>query len=243
MERLDVDLIAPALYAGDPYPTYAWMRANEPVYTISTNCGVSPATTTSSESRRTRRPSSTQIPKKAGIGQMPADRAIVGLDDPAHSKRRQLVSRRFTPRAVSAWEGNVRDRVTRILDEAQVTNRSVEIVSQMAAPLPTMMIGMPLGFDEAEWPRLTHWAEATNTLGGGPQYMNDKGIAAAMVFAGVRLDLFNPEKASPGEDILSHYATAEIDGCPMGEEECWPIHCCAGRRRRDNPHRDRPHDR
>ena len=32
MERLAIDLLAPELYGGDPYPTYAWMRANEPVY-------------------------------------------------------------------------------------------------------------------------------------------------------------------------------------------------------------------
>ena len=32
VERLAIDLLAPELYGGDPYPTYAWMRANEPVY-------------------------------------------------------------------------------------------------------------------------------------------------------------------------------------------------------------------
>jgi hypothetical protein len=32
MERLAIDLLAPELYGGDPYPTYAWMRANEPVF-------------------------------------------------------------------------------------------------------------------------------------------------------------------------------------------------------------------
>jgi cytochrome P450 family 142 subfamily A polypeptide 1 len=32
MERLAIDLLAPELYGGDPYPTYAWMRANEPIY-------------------------------------------------------------------------------------------------------------------------------------------------------------------------------------------------------------------
>ena len=32
---------------------------------------------------------------------IPADPAIIGLDDPLHVKRRNLVSRRFTPKAVS----------------------------------------------------------------------------------------------------------------------------------------------
>ncbi|HXY28072.1 MAG TPA: cytochrome P450, partial [Acidimicrobiales bacterium] len=152
---------------------------------------------------------------------IPADPAIIGLDDPMHSKRRQLVSRRFTPRAASAWEGDIRAKVIRILDDAktaQASNGSVEIVNQMAAPLPAMMIGRLLGFDEEEWPQLKHWSETTIALGGGPQYMNDAGIGAAMEFAAACLERFNTKRSSPGDDILSHYTTAEIDGCPMGDD-------------------------
>jgi len=80
------------------------------------------------------------------------------------------------------------------------------------------MIGRLLGFDEEEWPQLKHWSETTIALGGGPQYMNDAGIGAAMEFAGACLERFNTKRSSPGDDILSHYTTAEIDGCPMGDD-------------------------
>ena len=42
---------------------------------------------------------------------IPADPAMIGLDDPDHRKRRNLVARRFTPKAVGTWEAEVRATV------------------------------------------------------------------------------------------------------------------------------------
>ncbi len=223
MQRMDVDLVAPGLYAGDPYPTYAWMRANEPVYWDGVNklWGIARYDDVIRIEKDKETFISSDTEKGGYRPNIPADAAIIGLDDPMHTKRRQLVSRRFTPRAAGAWENDVRDKVTRIVDKArsaQGSTGSVDIVSEMAAPLPAMMIGRLLGFDEARWPDLKHWSEATIALGGGPPYMNDAGIEAAMEFAGACLELFNAKRTHPGDDILSHYTTAQIDGCPMAEE-------------------------
>jgi len=223
VERLSVDLVSPGLYAGDPYPTYAWMRANEPVYWDEINelWGISRYDDIVRIEKDRENFTSSDTKKGGYRPNIPADPAIIGLDDPMHSKRRQLVSRRFTPKAASAWEDDIRGKVTRILDAAttaQGSKGSVEIVNQMAAPLPAMMIGKLLGFDEEQWPKLKHWSEMTIAMGGGPQYMNDAGMAAAMEFAGACLELFNAKRTSPGDDILSHYTTAEIDGSPMGDD-------------------------
>jgi cytochrome P450 family 142 subfamily A polypeptide 1 len=221
--RMDVDLVGPDLYAGDPYPTYAWMRANEPVYWDEVNelWGIARYDDVIRIEKDKETFISSDTEKGGYRPNIPADAAIIGLDDPMHTKRRQLVSRRFTPRAAAAWEDDVRDKVTRLVDKArtaQASTGSVDVVSEMAAPLPAMMIGRLLGFDEARWPDLTYWSEATIALGGGPPYMNDAGIEAAMEFAGACLELFNAKRTHPGDDILSHYTTAEIDGCPMAEE-------------------------
>ncbi|MET1041142.1 MAG: cytochrome P450, partial [Acidimicrobiales bacterium] len=34
---MEIDLLDGALYVNDPYPTYAWMRANAPAYWDATN--------------------------------------------------------------------------------------------------------------------------------------------------------------------------------------------------------------
>ena len=99
---------------------------------------------------------------------IPADRSIIGTDDPLHVARRNLVSRRFTPRAVSQWDDEVRDTVDALLDPVLKRGRG-EIVAELAAPLPAQMIGLLLGFPAEMWPKLQHWSETTIALGGGPR--------------------------------------------------------------------------
>jgi cytochrome P450 family 142 subfamily A polypeptide 1 len=222
VERLAIDLLAPELYAGDPYPTYAWMRANEPVYWDDVNelWGIARY----DDIVRIEKDKETFISSDTEKGgyrpNLPADPAIIGLDDPLHHKRRNLVSRRFTPRAASAWEDDIRSKVTALIDgavAAQEANGSVEVVNELAAPLPAMMIGKLLGFDEADWPKLKHWSETTIAMGGGPRYFSDVGMVSAMEFAQACAELFAEKKQNPGDDVLSHYTTAEVDGCPMDD--------------------------
>jgi cytochrome P450 family 142 subfamily A polypeptide 1 len=219
VERLAIDLLAPELYGGDPYPTYAWMRANEPVYWDEANelWGISRY----DDIVRIEKDKETFISSDTEKGgyrpNLPADPAIIGLDDPLHHKRRNLVSRRFTPRAAAAWEDDIRAKVTHILDAVEADGGEAEIVEQMAAPLPAMMIGKLLGFDEAEWPKLKHWSETTIAMGGGPRYFNEVGMTSAMEFAQACADLWAEKKQNPGDDVLSHYTTAQVDGCPLDE--------------------------
>ncbi len=217
MERLAIDLLAPELYGGDPYPTYAWMRANEPVYWDEVNelWGISRYDDIVEIEKRKDVFINSDQEKGGYRPNLPADNAIIGLDDPLHMKRRNMVSRRFTPRAASAWEDDIRAKVTGILDAVRDKGGSAEIINDVAAPLPAMMIGKLLGFDEADWPKLKHWSETTIALGGGPRYFNEVGMTSAIEFAGAAAELFESKKSCPADDIFSFYTTAEVDGCPF----------------------------
>jgi cytochrome P450 family 142 subfamily A polypeptide 1 len=219
VERLAIDLLAPELYAGDPYPTYAWMRANEPVYWDEVNelWGISRYDDVVRIEKDKETFISSDTTKGGYRPNLPADPAIIGLDDPLHHQRRNLVSRRFTPRAAAAWEDDIRAKVTRLLDAVEAGGGTAEIVEELAAPLPAMMIGKLLGFGEDEWPKLKHWSETTIAMGGGPRYFTEVGMTSAMEFAQACADLFAARHDDPGDDILSHYTTAQIDGCPMDE--------------------------
>jgi cholest-4-en-3-one 26-monooxygenase len=217
MERLAIDLLAPELYGGDPYPTYAWMRANEPIYWDEVNelWGISRYDDIVEIEKRKDVFINSDQEKGGYRPNLPADNAIIGLDDPIHMKRRNMVSRRFTPRAASAWEDDIRAKVTGILDAVRDKGGSAEVINDVAAPLPAMMIGKLLGFDEADWPKLKHWSETTIALGGGPRYFNDEGMISAIEFAGAAAELFEAKKSCPADDIFSFYTTAEVDGCPF----------------------------
>jgi cholest-4-en-3-one 26-monooxygenase len=221
VERLKIDLLAPELYAGDPYPTYAWMRANEPVYWDDVNelWGIARYDDIVAIEKNKAVFINSDKEKGGYRPNLPADDAIIGLDDPMHLKRRNLVSRRFTPRAAANWEDDIRGKVTRLLDAVEANGGTAEIVNDLAAPLPAMMIGKLLGFEEADWPKLKHWSETTIALGGGPRYLTEEGMVSAMEFAGAAAELFEAKKGCPADDVLSHYTTAEIDGCPMRVED------------------------
>ena len=212
----DLDLLDGALYAGDPEPTYAWLRANAPVYWDATNrlWGVSryadivavekdPVTFTSSQGFRPN---------------IPGDTSMIGLDDPLHTTRRRLVSRRFTPRAAGGYESDVRRVVTELID-AVADRGECEVVHDLAAPLPAMMIGWLLGFDDDEWPKLKHWSETTIPAGGGPRYLNDEVLLAAAEFHAAASQLAVLKRGRPGDDCMTVWTTAEVDGAPLTDDD------------------------
>lgn len=207
-----IDLLDGALYAGDPEPTYAWMRAHAPVYWDSTNriwgiaryhdiVAIEKDTVTFTSARGFR-------PNLDG------DTSMIGLDDPLHTTRRRLVSRRFTPRAAHEYEGEIRAVVTRLID-AVSSNGECEVVQDLAAPLPAMMIGWLLGFDDDLWPKLRDWSETTIAAGGGPRYLSDDVVVAAADFAVHAAALAETKRAQPGDDCMTVWTEAEIDGCPL----------------------------
>jgi cytochrome P450 family 142 subfamily A polypeptide 1 len=215
MSSRSIDLLDGDLYAGDPDPTYAWLRRHAPVYRDETNrlWGISrhhdvvaiekdPVTFCSSQGYRPN---------------LPPDHSMIGDDDPRHNERRRLVARRFTPKAVAGHEQTVRAVVTELLDRVTGQGRC-EVVEDLAAPLPAKVIGSLLGFPDEEWARVKHWSEATIVAGGGPRYMSD-GVADAFAdYCEHAARVAEERRARPVDDIFSLWTGAEADGVLTAEE-------------------------
>jgi cytochrome P450 family 142 subfamily A polypeptide 1 len=220
-----LDILDGDFYVNDPYSRYAWLRENDPVHRDEVNnlwcisryddivaIEKDKATFINSDPEHGYRPN---------IG---ADQSIIGLDDPHHQKRRNLVSRRFTPRAVTKWEDEVRATVDSLID-AVVDKGRAEVIGDLAAPLPAMMIGLLLGFPDEMWPKLQYWSETTIALGGGPRYHEEEGIIAAMDFAGAAAELYEEKKTCPADDVMSVWVNTEregegqLDGHPFGLDQ------------------------
>lgn len=219
--RPELDLLDGDFYVDDPYSTYAWLRDNEPVYWDAVNelwIVTRYDDVVEVEKHKERFISSDKV--KGGYRpNLAADPAIIGLDDPLHSHRRNLVSRRFTPRAVSRWEDHVRSTVSGLFDTAQAHGGPIEIVGELAAPLPAEMIGLLLGFPDEMFPKLMEWSERTIALGGGPRYLNEEGITAAMEFAQASADLYEEKQRCPADDVMTVWTTAEVPGHDFGVDE------------------------
>ena len=109
--------------------------------------------------------------------------------------------------------------------DAALAKENVEIVSELAAPLPAMMIGLLLGFPDEMWPKLQHWSETTIVLGGGPRYFTEAGTIAAMDFAVAAAELYETKSRCPADDVMSHWIDVERDndgkvgGQPFGLDQ------------------------
>jgi cytochrome P450 family 142 subfamily A polypeptide 1 len=141
--------------------------------------------------------------------------------------RRNLVSRRFTPRAAGNWEDHVRGVVTGLLDDLAETG-GAEIISQLAAPLPAQMIGLLLGFPDESWSQLKEWSERTIALGGGPRYHDHDGVMAVFEFAEACMNVYESTKSErsgggcPVETVMDVWVDREVaglDGYPFGLDE------------------------
>ena len=219
-DRPPLDLLDGAGYVHGAYERYAWFREHEPVAWDDVNelWGLfRHADVVEVESRDDVFINSDRA--KGGYRpNIPADPAIIGLDNPLHSQRRKLVSRRFTPRSVAAREERVREVVVDLIDSA-LERGKVDVVADLAAPLPARMIGWLLGFPEDAWPQLRDWSERTIMLGGGPRYMNDDGLAAFTEFLSAASELYDEKQRCPGDDTMTTWTTAEIDGTPLDKRE------------------------
>ncbi len=215
-ERI-IDLLDGEVYAARPYATYAWMRDNAPLYWDATNelWGVSRYDDIVEIEKRKDVFISSDQDKGGYRPNIPADPAMIGLDDPLHHLRRSLVSRRFTPKAVSGWEDDIRATVVRLLEAVEANGGHAEVVRDLAAPLPAMMIGKLLGFGEEHWEELQSWSERTIALGGGPRYFSEDGMVAATEFFQAASELYDAKQGCPLDDVMSIWTQASVDGAPL----------------------------
>ncbi len=213
-ERLD--LLAADLHL-DPYATYAWLRANRPVCwdPINELWGVSRYDDIVDIERQKELFISSDQHKGGYRPNLPADPAMIGIDDPAHYERRSIVARRFTPRAAANWEDEARRVVNELLDAVQAAGGTAEIVDQLAAPIPAMMIGKLLGFAPERWPDLKRWSETTIALGGGPRYNSVAGRESIVEFATAAAELAEEKRRCPADDVMTVWTSATVGGEPM----------------------------
>jgi cytochrome P450 len=78
---------------------------------------------------------------------------LAGADPPAHTRQRKVVARRLSTTAMQAMEPEFRDLVDLTLDRALPTGH-IEWMSQLAEPLPMVMVARILGLPDEASPRL-----------------------------------------------------------------------------------------
>jgi cholest-4-en-3-one 26-monooxygenase len=210
-----LNILDPYLYAADPRPAYQWLRDNAPVYWDPVNriWGISRYDDVLAIERDTARYSSASGSRP--LIEMTA--SMINRDDPRHVQQRKLVSGRFSPRAVRRHEARVRAIVAELI--AGVAEKgTVDVVREVAAPLPAMVIAELLGFDRAQWHKCMEWSERTMSSAG---FRNDDprqpagSPDAVGEFVAAFCELVEARRRDPRDDLVSVWVHGAIAGEPL----------------------------
>jgi len=152
--------------------------------------------------------------------------SFLSLDPPDHTRLRGLVSKAFTPRIIAWLEPRIR-AITGELLSAAATAGQLEVVSQLAYPLPVRIISEMLGVPIEDHPRFAGWsARLAHSLqpgfGVAPEAVQARADAADVAsaeFAAYFRELIALRRGRPQPDLLSAMIAAEVQGEKLTEDE------------------------
>ena len=98
---------------------------------------------------------------------------LLAMDPPQHRAVRRPVVARLTPREVARLEDDIRTICREVF--AAVADEA-DVVIDLAAPLPTRVIGQLMGLPRQDWDRIHHLAERI-TRGQDPEFADEPGAA------------------------------------------------------------------
>lgn len=213
MTAPDIDLLSED-FIGRGRETYAWMRAHSPVHRDEKN-GLWALTRYDDVVAAERDPStySNAGGVRPDTGPLPW---MIDLDAPEHLKRRKIVSAGFTPKRVRASEPELRAICDELID-AVCERGECDLVHDLAAPLPLIVIGNMLGVAPEDRGELLAWSDALlGSLGGG----DDRIMAAAQAFfdySNYATRVLAERRERPTGDLMSVLVHAEVDGDRLDE--------------------------
>jgi cytochrome P450 len=100
---------------------------------------------------------------------------LLAMGPPRHREARRPVVARLTPRLVARLESSVREICRDVLTTA-AERRDIDVVTDLAAPLPTRVVGSLMGLPRADWEHI-HTLATHITRGQDPEFATEPGAA------------------------------------------------------------------
>ena len=137
-------------------------------------------------------------------------RSIIMMDPPEHDRLRALVSRVFTPRAVTALEPMIREVITSFL--APLEDRDTfDAVEEFSAPFPVEIITRMLGVPEGERQQIREWLDLSLHREHGSMETTPEGMEANIASGIYYFNLVAEKRANPTDDMLSRLTQVTVD--------------------------------
>lgn len=196
-----IDALDGRLY-DDPWETYAWLRANAPVYRDETN-GLWVISKYEDLSHIERHPETWS--SASGVRPVDVPMSIITLDAPEHTYTRRLINKGFTPRMVGKLEEHVRQVARSILDDV-APRGEIDFVEDLAIHVPLIVIAELMGLPPSDRHLFYRWSD---DMMSGDNHMDpedpvfQRSLSAFTEYVDYLQGLFAAKRESPGDDLLS----------------------------------------
>jgi cytochrome P450 len=199
----------------DPYETYRWLRDEAPCYhneqfgfwalSRFEDCVTAHRDWRTFSSEHGLTLDQLTDPDNSAKGQ-----SIIVMDPPAHDRMRKLVSRAFTPRAITRMEPIAHEIITGLLDDVQ-GEREFDAVADFAAPFPIEVISAILGVPKEDRQQIRHWTDLMLLRRPNDPKPTPEGLHAGLEHVLYFLELIKDKRAHPGDDMIDQLIEAEVD--------------------------------
>lgn len=135
---------------------------------------------------------------------------IIMMDPPEHARLRALVSRVFTPRAVTDLEPMIRQVVNEFLAPLE-DRESFDAVADFSALFPVEIISRMLGVPEGRRQQIREWLDLTLHRERGQVDPTPEGVAAMIESVTYYHELIAEKRERPVDDMLSRLTQVTVD--------------------------------
>jgi cytochrome P450 len=158
----------------------------------------------------------------SGTGQLFAA-SLINTDPPRHRQLRTLVTQAFTPRAVEALAPRISD-ITEALLAPVVSTGSMDLIAELAYPLPVIVIAELLGIPAIDRDRFKRWSDVVvsqtrPTAEEDAQAAPPDHASAHAEMAQYFMGMIEERRQRPGDDLISRLLAATIDGKQLSDVE------------------------
>jgi cytochrome P450 len=137
-------------------------------------------------------------------------RMIIMMDPPEHERFRKLVSRVFTPRAVTSLEPMIREVVVGYLDRLD-GDAVFDAVADFSALFPVEIISRMLGVPPDMRQQVREWIDVSLHRERGQMEPTPEGMAASIASGTYFYELSGEKRRQPTDDMLSRLTQVTVD--------------------------------